>query len=572
MPLQYINTGTTANKGDGDNLRTAFTKVNKMFGELYQLSGLSTVTVPDASASIWDTPADHYGVAYYYNTSTHKMHSTLLQATGSVLGGVKIGSGINIDVNGVISVPPTYVLPTATTSTLGGVKVGYGLSINPITSLISNTGVVSFNSRNGTVTLLNSDITGALGYSPFDSVLVGQPNGAASLDSLGKVPVEQLPEAAIGGLNYRGTWNATTNSPQVLSGVGARGYYYKVATAGTTNVDGVAIWNVGDILLYNGTTWDKIDGIAAEVTSVAGRYGDIVLTYADINGTIPKTAFTTTATSSVLGFVKIGAGVKAAADGTISVDQTLVTPATTSTLGVIKVGAGLTIDANGLLAANVTGTGNATFNASTIGTTGTNDLILAPGSGIVRINKTIISLGGNNESVLRTNQFLNAGLATDSINFSLRIVGDSNNGTTLFDAGIYNSPIALTGWASKFLLTKAGNATLQGNLEVKGVNGIKFPDGSIQTKAAIITTATNTTVGGIIVGSDFNIDGTGLLTLAAGLTGGTIQSRGPGTIASSTDPGSPGEIAWDGGYMYLCVSVNQWIRIAITPADIPGAW
>jgi len=572
MPLQYINTGTTANKGDGDNLRTAFTKVNKMFGELYQLSGLSTVTVPDASASIWDNPADHYGVAYYYNTSTHKMHSTLLQATGSVLGGVKIGSGINIDTNGVISVPPTYVLPTATTSTLGGVKVGYGLTIDPITSLISNTGVISFNARHGSVTLLGSDVTGALGYSPFDSVLVGQPNGAASLDSFGKVPVNQLPEGALGGLNYQGTWNATTNVPHITSGTGLRGYYYKVAIGGTTNVDGVAIWNVGDILLYNGTNWDKIDGITAEVTSVAGRTGDVTLSYADINGTIPGTAFTTTATSAVLGLVKVGRGIYAAGDGTISVDTTLVTPATTSTLGVIKVGAGLTIDANGLLAANVTGTGNATFNASTIGTTGTNDLTLAPGSGIVKINKTIVTLGGNNESVLRTNQFLNAGLATDSINFSLRIVGDTNGGTTLFDAGIYNSPIALTGWASKFLVKKTGDAILQGSLEVKGVNGIKFPDGSVQTKAAVITTATNASVGGIVVGSDFKIDGLGVLSLAAGLTGGTIQCRGPGTIASSTDPGSPGELAWDGSFMYLCVSVNQWIRIAINPGDLPGTW
>ena len=174
--------------------------------------------------------------------------------------------------------------------------------------------------------------------------------------------------------------------------------------------------------------------------------------------------------------------------------------------------------------------------------------------------------------MLRTNQFLNAGLATDSINFSLRIVGDTNGGTTLFDAGIYNSPIALTGWASKFLVKKTGDAVLQGSLEVKGVNGIKFPDGSVQTKAAVITTATNASVGGIVVGSDFKIDGLGVLSLAAGLTGGTIQSRGPGTIASSTDPGSPGEIAWDGSFMYLCVSVNQWIRIAINPGDLPGTW
>lgn len=35
MTKQIINIGTSANKGDGDPLRTAFTKVNNNFDELY---------------------------------------------------------------------------------------------------------------------------------------------------------------------------------------------------------------------------------------------------------------------------------------------------------------------------------------------------------------------------------------------------------------------------------------------------------------------------------------------------------------------------------------------------------
>lgn len=54
---------------------------------------------------------------------------TLPTATASVLGGVKIGSGISIDGNGVISASSGYTLPNATTSTLGGVIVGSGLSV-----------------------------------------------------------------------------------------------------------------------------------------------------------------------------------------------------------------------------------------------------------------------------------------------------------------------------------------------------------------------------------------------------------------------------------------------------------
>lgn len=31
---------------------------------------------------------------------------------------------------------------------------------------------------------------------------------------------------AIGALNYKGAWNATTNSPALASGVGTKGDYY----------------------------------------------------------------------------------------------------------------------------------------------------------------------------------------------------------------------------------------------------------------------------------------------------------------------------------------------------------
>jgi hypothetical protein len=50
---------------------------------------------------------------------------TLPVATSNILGGVKIGSGINVTVDGTIST----TLPIATTSVLGGVIVGSGLAI-----------------------------------------------------------------------------------------------------------------------------------------------------------------------------------------------------------------------------------------------------------------------------------------------------------------------------------------------------------------------------------------------------------------------------------------------------------
>jgi len=62
-----------------------------------------------------------------------------------------------------------------------------------------------------------------------------------------------------GGLSYQGTWNASTNTPTLASSTGTNGYYYIVATAGSTNLNGITDWQVGDWLLFNGSVWQKID-------------------------------------------------------------------------------------------------------------------------------------------------------------------------------------------------------------------------------------------------------------------------------------------------------------------------
>jgi hypothetical protein len=110
---------------------------------------------------------------------------------------------------------------------------------------------------------------------------VGVANGVASLDSGGKVPVSELPAAVLGALSYQGTWNASTNTPTLASGVGVKGYYYVVSVAGSTNLDGITDWNVGDMAVYSGTAWQQIDNTDA-VTSVNGYTGTVVLNASDV--------------------------------------------------------------------------------------------------------------------------------------------------------------------------------------------------------------------------------------------------------------------------------------------------
>ena len=61
------------------------------------------------------------------------------------------------------------------------------------------------------------------------------------------------------GLDYQGTWNANTNTPNLSNGVGTENHYYVVGTAGSTTIDGENDWAIGDWIIFNGNTWDKID-------------------------------------------------------------------------------------------------------------------------------------------------------------------------------------------------------------------------------------------------------------------------------------------------------------------------
>lgn len=51
MAKQVINLGTSANKGDGDPLRTAFTKINDNFTELYTADG-TFISIIDLKALV----------------------------------------------------------------------------------------------------------------------------------------------------------------------------------------------------------------------------------------------------------------------------------------------------------------------------------------------------------------------------------------------------------------------------------------------------------------------------------------------------------------------------------------
>jgi hypothetical protein len=129
------------------------------------------------------------------------------------------------------------------------------------------------------VTLTNSAVTG--------KVLTGLTVTGSSISSTDSIltafgKLQGQVNDLIGGLKYDGTWNASTNTPTITSGVGTDGEFYIVSVAGNTIIDGVGGWEVGDWIVFHGSAWQKVDNTES-VVSVNGFVGAVTLTTSNIS-------------------------------------------------------------------------------------------------------------------------------------------------------------------------------------------------------------------------------------------------------------------------------------------------
>ena len=142
---------------------------------------------------------------------------------------------------------------------------------------------------------------------------------------------------ALGALNYKGTWNASTNTPTLTSSVGAKGDYYVVSVAGTTNLNGEALWGVGDWAVFNGSVWQRVEG------------GDTVNATSVTTPTVQATSSGGLALKNATGITQLSLGAGGGDNITLSV-ATNITPA------------------NAAVAISPTGTGTVTINPATAST------------------------------------------------------------------------------------------------------------------------------------------------------------------------------------------------------------
>lgn len=129
------------------------------------------------------------------------------------------------------------------------------------------------------VTNLTTDLTN-LQNTKEDVADKGVANGYCPLDAGGLVPNIHLNFSA---LNYQNSWNATTNIPALADGVGTAGDTYIVGVAGTQNLgSGAIVFAIGDLVIYNGSVWQKVVGAAPGVSSWNGLTGAVSVTTANL--------------------------------------------------------------------------------------------------------------------------------------------------------------------------------------------------------------------------------------------------------------------------------------------------
>lgn len=183
----------------------------------------------------------------------------------------------------------------------------------PLSGNLSMTGALNMNSHKITnvTTPTNSGDAANKGYVDGRTVVTsvngnsGVITSIATLDAEGKLSATQIPTSLTGAVVYKGTWDASTNTPTLSNGVGTAGWEYAVSAAGTVDFGAGGIAFVaGDWVIYNGTIWEKIPSntvaAAGTLTGTTLASGVVSSSLTSV-GTLTNLTVTNTITGSISG-------------------------------------------------------------------------------------------------------------------------------------------------------------------------------------------------------------------------------------------------------------------------------
>jgi hypothetical protein len=479
-----------------------------------------------------DTKAEYYdnGVSWDLKapaltgdvTTTAGGLSTTLSSSGvtaGAYGSVSQFATFTVDSKGRITSAANVAVPSASINVTGGDLTMSGATGTAITNAtLATTGVtagtygaagtvaqVIVDAKGRVTSAANVTITPAAIGAIATSAL-GAANGVATLDATGKLTDTQIPSALVGALVYQGTWNASTNTPTLASGVGTKGQYYKVNVAGTTTIDGINTWTVGDMIVFNGTTWDAIDGLTTEVTSVFGRVGAVTATLASADfanqGTTVTVLHGNAAGNPTWSAINLAADVTGilplTATGAMTGDVTKPSGSAAATLAA----SGVTADVYG----SATQVAQVTFDAK--------------GRATLAANVTIPN------TVALTGDVTATGTTAGSVAATL-----SNTAVT---AGVYGSATSVPTFTvdSKGRLTAAANVAITSSISVTG--GDLTLSGTVGTAITNATLATSGVTAGTYGSAtqvpQITVDAKGRVTSSANVT---ITASGTGAVANA---------------------------------------
>ena len=190
------------------------------------------------------------GVSADFEDLTPESAVDIPVASTSTLGGIKVGSRLSIDANGVLSADEqssSYTLPVASTSTLGGVKV---------------------NNSTGALKVASDGLLALLVSSP-EAMKNGETGIAVNLKTNGGLMFQTVtygdPTKAL-GISPKATYNQLSGSPVMIT---PSVQPYKLTASGATTLNSSYSFGINDGVVSTG------DIAYAEIVIVLGESGSI---------------------------------------------------------------------------------------------------------------------------------------------------------------------------------------------------------------------------------------------------------------------------------------------------------
>ena len=285
-----------AGTGSGtSNLVIGTTSTTAMAGNTTTITSAQATAIINNTKKVTDTGVP----AVTSNGSTPALNSGISAAEMRSLIGAGTGNGSSNLVLGTTS----STAKAGDTTTITGAQA---TAITNNSAKVSDTGTPAILS-NGATPTLNSGISAAevrslIGAGTSSSAGVTRVRGTANRISVtaGTDPIVNaitgtvtsistnlatgaqiqtaINSAVTGVLKYKGTWDAAGNSPALVSAKGTPGEYYIVSKAGSTNLDGITDWAVGDWAVFSDLAtdaWQKIDNTQVGNVTGSGSSGRV---------------------------------------------------------------------------------------------------------------------------------------------------------------------------------------------------------------------------------------------------------------------------------------------------------